>query len=157
MLYIGDYFTDTLEFASDHHAVFQRLLLCLWTQEPKPLKDRWLRKSSGLSRSDWRSLKDRWLPLLEYAYHGILQWRKAISAYDGQRLKTADWQIVRIIVFARDDYTCTYCGSQDNLHVDHRIPVIRGGSNSLDNLVTACGPCNHSKGSKSLSDWPISK
>jgi hypothetical protein len=153
LLYIGDYFTDTLDFTFDHHAVFQKLLLCLWTKDPASLKDRWLRKSAGLSRSDWRGVSLMLLPLLQAAHRGISEWKDVIRAYDGQRLPPADWQIVRTIVFARDDYICAYCGSRDDLHVDHRVPVSRGGANSLDNLVTACGPCNQSKGMKLLEIW----
>jgi 5-methylcytosine-specific restriction endonuclease McrA len=31
--------------------------------------------------------------------------------------------------------------------VDHKIPISSGGDNKLDNLVPACGDCNHAKGS----------
>jgi 5-methylcytosine-specific restriction endonuclease McrA len=31
--------------------------------------------------------------------------------------------------------------------------VKRGGSNDLTNLVTACRPCNLSKGPKTLKEW----
>ena len=66
-------------------------------------------------------------------------------------------------VFTRDKFTCTYCGL-DGLHsfenwliltVDHVHPHAKGGSRRLDNLVTACQPCNLIKGKrvyKSLED-----
>jgi 5-methylcytosine-specific restriction endonuclease McrA len=53
----------------------------------------------------------------------------------------------------RDSYVCQYCGSTARLHVDHRVPLSRGGTNLFENLVTACAPCNQSKGPKPLSDW----
>lgn len=31
------------------------------------------------------------------------------------------------------------------LQVDHRIPLARGGSNSIDNILPACGRCNRRK------------
>lgn len=44
---------------------------------------------------------------------------------------------------------CWYCSKVlKKFHVDHRIPLSRGGSNSPDNLVLACPPCNWSKGAK---------
>lgn len=46
---------------------------------------------------------------------------------------------------------CWWCGRKIPLgrhHVDHRIPIARGGSNGPENLVISCAPCNHKKSSK---------
>src|SRR3546814_13360528 len=44
---------------------------------------------------------------------------------------------------------CWYCGTKlTAYHVDHRIPLARGGSNGPANLVIACPACNLSKGAK---------
>lgn len=40
---------------------------------------------------------------------------------------------------------CIYCGSSENLEIEHRIPVSRGGTNMLANLAPACRSCNASK------------
>lgn len=152
-LYIGDYVADTMEFTAEQHDIFQCLLLQLWLQQPATLTDRWLRKHSGLDRFEWRAVRTLLLELLETALAGIVRWNEAIKAFDGQRLPPFEWRVLRTIVLARDCYTCVYCGSEEDLHADHRIPVARGGSNRLDNLVTACGPCNQSKGPKSVEDW----
>lgn len=66
---------------------------------------------------------------------------------------------VRFEVFKRDAFTCQYCGSHPPkviLHVDHIVPVVEGGDNDDDNLVTACQDCNLGKGAKSLADVPQS-
>ena len=57
-------------------------------------------------------------------------------------------------VFARDHFTCVYCGrgSPDvELSVDHVEPRMRGGDHSEGNLVTACVGCNAAKGG--LAAW----
>lgn len=65
-----------------------------------------------------------------------------------------DWAAVRRSVFVRDDYRCRYCGSRGvALECDHVVPVVDGGGHDLDNLVTACRPCNRSKGAKPLAQW----
>lgn len=54
-------------------------------------------------------------------------------------------------VFARDDFCCVVCGQKPPgvaLHVDHRVPHSRGGSDTLDNLQTLCEDCNCGKGAK---------
>lgn len=53
---------------------------------------------------------------------------------------------VRATVWARDSLTCVECGATENLTVDHIMPLVKGGSNELDNLQTLCLPCNVRKG-----------
>lgn len=58
---------------------------------------------------------------------------------------------LRFDVLARDGFACRYCGRcapEVRLHVDHVHPRSRGGSDELDNLVTACERCNLGKGAK---------
>jgi 5-methylcytosine-specific restriction endonuclease McrA len=37
---------------------------------------------------------------------------------------------------------CAYCGDNGLLHADHRIPLARGGTNTIENIVPACAQCN---------------
>src|SRR5215203_1901622 len=58
-------------------------------------------------------------------------------------------KITRRAVFARDRWTCQYCGHErGNLAVDHVIPRPRGGTSTCDNIVTCCAPCNRRKGDR---------
>jgi len=62
-------------------------------------------------------------------------------------------KLTRREVFIRDNFTCQYCGRQVNdLTIDHVIPRSRGGQHTWENLVSACKPCNHRKGGKTLSE-----
>ena len=55
----------------------------------------------------------------------------------------------RLVVLARDGYTCVYCG-QDATTVDHIVSLKAGGDPiSLENMVACCKRCNSSKGSRS--------
>jgi 5-methylcytosine-specific restriction endonuclease McrA len=57
-------------------------------------------------------------------------------------------------IFQRDHFKCQYCGLNGLerfedwliLTVDHLYPADRGGSRRMDNLLTACQPCNVLKG-----------
>jgi 5-methylcytosine-specific restriction endonuclease McrA len=54
----------------------------------------------------------------------------------------------RANIYARDNYTCQYCGQQfdaEDLTFDHVVPVAHGGRRSWENIVTACGSCNRRK------------
>ncbi|MGH2873546.1 MAG: HNH endonuclease, partial [Solirubrobacteraceae bacterium] len=57
-------------------------------------------------------------------------------------------KITRRAVFARDDWTCQYCGARSNLTVDHVIPRSKGGASSWENIVASCAPCNRRKGDR---------
>jgi 5-methylcytosine-specific restriction endonuclease McrA len=41
---------------------------------------------------------------------------------------------------------CAYCARIAVLHADHRIPLARGGSNAIQNILPACARCNLRKG-----------
>lgn len=53
---------------------------------------------------------------------------------------------------------CWWCGEKlsdekGKVHIDHRIPLSRGGSNAPSNLVLSCQECNLSKGAKLPHEW----
>lgn len=54
----------------------------------------------------------------------------------------------RFNVFLRDKFQCQYCGSPHDLTFDHVIPRSRGGRTTWENIVTACAPCNLTKGGR---------
>lgn len=59
---------------------------------------------------------------------------------------------VRLLVLARDKYSCQACGRKRGgnvkLDVDHHIPTSKGGTDELENLITLCRDCNQGKGDK---------
>lgn len=64
------------------------------------------------------------------------------------------WRMISLEVFERDNYTCQYCGQIGGLlEVDHVVPFSKGGSDSVDNLITACRHCNRQKRDKSVEEF----
>ncbi len=61
--------------------------------------------------------------------------------YESMRLKY-EFRKVRVLALQRDNYRCTDCGSNDNLHVHHLNKLSESKDNSLDNLITLCGDCH---------------
>lgn len=58
-------------------------------------------------------------------------------------------RVSRRSVFARDNYTCQYCGTMSkDLTIDHVRPKRHGGPMSWENLVACCRRCNTRKGDK---------
>ena len=74
-------------------------------------------------------------------------------------------------IFKKTDGRCFYCGielppdtdnkddlglvvsSIRNWHIDHVIPISRGGDNNDDNLVPACRKCNGDKSNKTADEF----
>ena len=60
-------------------------------------------------------------------------------------------KLSRRSIFARDNFTCQYCGHQSrDLTIDHIVPKRHGGGMHWDNLVACCRRCNTKKGDKML-------
>ena len=57
---------------------------------------------------------------------------------------------LRYQVMRRDGFRCQLCGATQadgvKLHVDHIIPVSKGGTSDIGNLRTLCDRCNRGKG-----------
>ncbi|HZR91160.1 MAG TPA: HNH endonuclease [Gaiellaceae bacterium] len=67
--------------------------------------------------------------------------------------RTAHRKISRRALFARDGWSCVYCGASDvRLTLDHVVPRSRGGDSVWENVVTSCAPCNLRKGNRLLDE-----
>jgi hypothetical protein len=55
---------------------------------------------------------------------------------------------VKLLAWTRDGGACVKCGSKQDLHFDHIIPVAKGGSNSEENIQILCQTCNLRKSDK---------
>jgi len=53
------------------------------------------------------------------------------------------------------NHECAYCGSKDNLTIDHVIPRCKGGSDFSKNAVCCCRDCNQSKGHEHWKLWYV--
>lgn len=80
---------------------------------------------------------------------------------DTRRARLKGVQVGRIdreAIIARDESTCYLCGKKcapPEIHLDHVIPISRGGAHTEDNIRVACSTCNVRKGAAILpSDHP---
>jgi 5-methylcytosine-specific restriction endonuclease McrA len=55
-------------------------------------------------------------------------------------------------VFSFYEGRCVYCG-ESGTSIDHVLPIVRGGTHSIDNVVPACRRCNSSKRSRTPTEW----
>ena len=72
-----------------------------------------------------------------------------------QRLRLELWQRLQAETQAETP-ACIGCGrapGMDYMEVDHIVPRSRGGEHTWDNVQLLCGPCNRSKGNKTMAQW----
>ena len=81
-----------------------------------------------------------------------VKWFAIRMANDAEHAKVT--RAMRYDVLRRDDFHCVRCGRgrEDGvkLHVDHILPVSRGGKTVMSNLQTLCEDCNCGKGNRYL-------
>lgn len=82
---------------------------------------------------------------------GRLRRRARIAQAEGTHTAT-DIQVQ----YERQKGKCYWCNERvgSDYHVDHIVPLARGGSNWPENLVIACPTCNLSKHDKLPHEWP---
>jgi hypothetical protein len=69
-----------------------------------------------------------------------------------RRTGTLSWRL-RKTWFACWGEACAYCNQRRWTSADHLVPLSKGGSNMLWNLVPACRSCNETKGDRLT--WPL--
>ena len=88
-----------------------------------------------------------------YASSGAFEAPSVIRLFKLIRRPRPKVKLSRREIFARDAFTCQYCGARtSDLTIDHVVPRSRGGQHIWTNVVTACRSCNHRKGGKSLQE-----
>jgi len=74
---------------------------------------------------------------------------KKLSREEKERRKMSN--ALRWKILIRDKSRCVLCGTraeESKLHIDHIIPISKGGKTEEANLRTLCEPCNLGKGNK---------
>lgn len=75
----------------------------------------------------------------------LIFYLKATSSSEAKRL----W---RQSIKEKWNNECAYCGSKENLTIDHVIPQSKGGNDFITNVVCCCQKCNLEK---SHNNWEI--
>lgn len=68
-------------------------------------------------------------------------------------VSTTDW----IKMVRRYRHCCAYCGAPDEIHMEHVIPLSRGGRHAIGNVLPACAGCNLNKQADFVSEWKLRK
>lgn len=91
-------------------------------------------------------VRGMWMRL---GYHGF---QITTDKYHNKNQRSLMTKSLRNKIKARDNYTCQICGKympdSVGLHIDHIIPVSKGGKSIESNLRVLCSVCNGRKSNK---------
>lgn len=142
-------YVNLLLYAAEYHiwgelppTTAKRLALnCEWDGDPDALLAAFT--GSGLLVDQG---KHWWITGWDELVYPILA--KRLVAAERSRANT-----LRMAVVQKHGTLCAYCGQEAvPMHIDHVVPLSRGGKSTLANLVVACGPCNIRKGANLVAD-----
>lgn len=73
-----------------------------------------------------------------------------------QRERCGDVTAQQLLMLQQNANNCYWCNKSlknKKVHIDHYVPLSKGGEHTLSNLVVSCDKCNLSKGSKNPDDF----
>jgi len=82
---------------------------------------------------------------------GAIRVPRVIALLSFDRIPRRHVRYSRLNVFARDKFTCQYCGAKphrSSLNLDHVVPRSLGGRTTWENVVCCCVDCNRRKGGR---------
>jgi len=96
-----------------------------------------------------KSWRDKNIDRLRASSRICQQNRRAIIRNSKGTIIKDDWFELLVIAECR----CQCCGSEENLELDHVIPLSCGGEHSKENAQVLCKSCNASKGNRRFTDY----
>ena len=100
-------------------------------------------------RENWRRWRER------HPEHERARMRAVQAERQARKLEQFVERVDALVVLERDDGVCGICGGDVDpfeFHVDHIVPLSRGGEHSYANVQAAHPFCNVSKGARSVDE-----
>jgi len=125
-----------------------------YREEHKEYRKEIVKKSMNKNKEHHKNKRKEYLKTEKgrISYKRYTQKRYALK----KTIVTTKIDYVRI--YKRDNKKCKYCGKIlkfKEIHIDHYIPLSKGGKHIESNLNTSCAFCNLSKGNKMPKEWRV--
>jgi 5-methylcytosine-specific restriction endonuclease McrA len=91
----------------------------------------------------------KWRAANAAKWSGYMNVRRARKAAAGGSHTPQEW-LEKLELFA---HCCAYCGESRPLTRDHKIPLTRGGTDDIMNILPVCRPCNSRKGMRTAQEY----
>ena len=118
-----------------------------WRERNREKHLRSLRSWHENNRDHSREMNRVWQRNNRQRKRVIDQKRRASTAANGKFIITPR-EVKRLY-----SQPCSACGSNENITLDHIVPLSRGGRHSVGNLQPLCKSCNSSKKDRLMIEW----
>ena len=82
-----------------------------------------------------------------YPHYSALRRARLAGAAGSHTLK--QWREKRVLL----GNVCIYCGEAKPLTRDHKVPIVRGGTHYIENILPACQGCNSRKYTRTATEF----
>jgi 5-methylcytosine-specific restriction endonuclease McrA len=100
---------------------------------------------------EWRCLIDKAYQDSYLLYHRQKSKRRKAQMRDSVAIQLTGRQVRER--FRQFDNRCAYCGCTGDLHIEHVVPISKGGTHAMGNIIPACKDCNFSKRDHEVESW----
>jgi hypothetical protein len=91
-----------------------------------------------------------------YAQNNVQKLNEKSARRRALKAKAVTYKVSKKEIWLLYNSPCFYCGKPSQT-IEHVMPIARGGTHGIGNLVPSCGPCNYSKADKTVMEWRIWK
>lgn len=109
------------------------------------------RERISKKRREYRMVNSNLFKLIDRVHHHRRRALKQSSTPEGEHFTVADERLQ----YRSQKGKCWHCYKKivGTYHVDHLVPLAKGGTNAPNNIVISCPECNLSKGAKTVAEW----
>jgi len=157
MINVSDFFVRTMHLTTGQIGIYGLLMMACATRGFVEDDDEVLAAVAKAPIREWRKVRPR--------IEDLFRVSGGVWMLPTETSRRPISKALALLVRRKTGETCFYCDSPFDddpkslrrATVDHVFPVSRGGTNEIENLVTACWQCNRSKGAMTVEEWQESK
>ena len=141
----------------EHYRENERIRHKVWAEANRDKTKQYLRKHywSHLEQNRHKSAeaqRQKWAKIKSNDTRWAFEQRAILCELTARRrarlMGCSVYKITKKEIIRLYNSPCIYCGGKKQTTIDHIIPLSRGGSHSVGNIVPACISCNSSKNAK---------
>lgn len=141
------------DYAKNYHATYKDLENLRKRQEywSDPAKQSQRKRKARLENPE--KFRERYR---SYAQNNKTKLNEKAARRRALKAKASTFYVSKKEVWHLYNSKCFYCPKPSET-IEHVIPLSRGGSHGIGNLVPCCGSCNYSKAGRTVMEWRIWK